>query len=69
MFKWAGLIIREDDDKFGTATFHPTNPEHVRLILKHARPKRQHQIPKVAMCPGSCLTRLKRDRCSEIVTP
>jgi hypothetical protein len=51
MFKWAGLIIREDDDKFGTATFHPTNPEHVRLILKHARPKRQHQIPKVAMCP------------------
>jgi hypothetical protein len=40
---------REDDDKSGTATFNPTNPKHVRL--KHARPKRQRQIPKVTMCP------------------
>jgi hypothetical protein len=50
-FKWAGLIIREDDDKSGTGTFDPTNPEHERLVLKHARPKRQRQIPKVAMRP------------------
>jgi len=31
-------------DNCGMATFNPSNPEHVRVALKHARPKRQRQI-------------------------
>jgi hypothetical protein len=50
-FRLAGMIIRENGDNSGTATFNPSNPEHVRLVLKHARPKRQ--IPEVALCPES----------------
>jgi hypothetical protein len=42
-FKTAGMVIRQDGDCEGTATFDPANQEQVKLAMKYAkvRPKRQ----------------------------
>jgi hypothetical protein len=42
-FRAAGMVIRQDGDCEGTATFDPANPAQVKLAIKYAkvRPKRQ----------------------------
>jgi hypothetical protein len=42
-FESAGMVIRQDGDCEGTATFDPANPTQVKLAIKYAkvRPKRQ----------------------------
>jgi hypothetical protein len=44
-FKLGGLILCENNDESGTAIFNPTNPVHVRLVIKYARPRRQMNQP------------------------
>ena len=43
-FPRAGMLIRQDCDGEGTATFDPNDPEQVRLALKYAGVTRKRKV-------------------------